>query len=144
MQQINVKDLRGRDAFAGEGDRLRVTIEADQAAITDVERLKDPTSATAELNDGAASCLGERAPERTILLCTCVEVTLVVEESTPRRCNQRPGSQRIVSPAAFRFASELITSRAARFAIIAVDSAQSYGGETSRMSIPAIGTRAAI
>ena len=144
MQQINVKDLRGRDAFAGEGDRLRVAIEADQAAITDVERLKDPTSATAELNDGAASCLGERAPERTILLSACVEVTLVVEESTPRRCNQRPGSQRIVSPAAFRFASELITSRAARFAIIAVDSAQSYGGETSKISIPAIGTRAAI
>jgi hypothetical protein len=85
VQQINVKDLRGRDAFAGEGDRLRVAIEADQAAITDVERIKDPTSATAELNDGAASCLGERAPERTIILCACVEVTLVVEEPTPRR-----------------------------------------------------------
>ena len=85
MQQINGKDLRGWDAFAGEGDRLRVAIEADQAAITDVERLKDPTSATAELNDGAASCLGERAPECTIILCACVEVTLVVEESTPRR-----------------------------------------------------------
>ena len=144
MQQINVKDLRGRDAFASEGDRLRVAIKTDQASITDVERLKDPTSATAELNNGAASCLGERAPKRTILLGTCVEVTLVVEESAPRRCNQRPGSQRIVSPAAFRLASELITSRAARFAIIAVDSAQSYGGETSKMSIPAIGTRAAI
>jgi hypothetical protein len=85
VQQINVKDLRGRDAFAGEGDRLRVAIEADQAAITDVERIKDPTSATSELNDGAASCLGERAPERTIILCACVEVTLVVEEPTPRR-----------------------------------------------------------
>jgi hypothetical protein len=36
VQQINVKDLRGRDAFAGEGDRLRVTIEADQAAITNL------------------------------------------------------------------------------------------------------------
>lgn len=85
MEQINVKNLGGRDAFAGEGDRLRVEIEADQAAITDVERLKDSTSATAELNNGAASCLGERAPKRTIFLCACVEVTLVVEESTPRR-----------------------------------------------------------
>ena len=85
MQQINLEDLRGRDAFAGEDDRLRVAIKADQAAITDVERLKDSTSATAEFNNGAASCLGERAPERTIILCTCVEVTLVVEESTPRR-----------------------------------------------------------
>jgi len=144
VQQINVKDLRGRDAFAGEGDRFRVAIEADQAAITDVERLKDSTSATAEFNNGAASCLGERAPERTILLRASVEVALVVKESTPQECAQRPGSQRIVSPAAFRFASELITSRAARFAIIAVDSAQSYGGETSKISIPAIGTRAAI
>ena len=51
MEQINVKDLRGWDAFAGEGDRLRVAVEADQAAITDVERLKDSTSATAELNN---------------------------------------------------------------------------------------------
>lgn len=85
MQQINVEDLRGRNALAGEGDRLRVAIEADQAAITDVERLKDSTSATAELNDGAAGSLSERAPKRTILLCASVEVTLVVEESTPRR-----------------------------------------------------------
>jgi hypothetical protein len=84
-QQINVKDVRGRDAFAGEGDRLGIAIETDQAAIGDVERLKDPTSATTELNNGAASFIGERAPERTILLCACVEVTLVVEESTPRR-----------------------------------------------------------
>jgi len=84
VQQINLEDLRGRDAFAGEDDRLRVAIKADQAAITDVERLKDSTSATAELNNRAASCLGERAPERTIILCTCVEVTLVAEESTPR------------------------------------------------------------
>jgi hypothetical protein len=85
VQQINVNDLRGGDAFSGEGDRLRVAIEADQAAITDVERLKDSTSATTELNDGATSCLGERSPKRTIILCACVEVTLVVEESTPRR-----------------------------------------------------------
>ena len=84
-QQINVEDLRGRNALACEGDRLRVAIEADQAAITDVERLKDSTSATAELNDGAAGCLSERTPKRTILLCASVEVTLVVEESTPRR-----------------------------------------------------------
>lgn len=144
MEQINVEDLRGRDAFAGESDRLWVAIQTDQAAITDVERLKDSTSAAAELNNGAASPLGERAPERTVLLSARVEVTLVVEESTPSCADQRPCSQRIVSPDAFRFASELITSRAARFAIIAVDSAQSYGGETSKMSIPAIGTRAAI
>lgn len=144
MKQINVEDLCGWNALAGEGDRLSIAIEADEVSIGGVQCFQDSPSATTEFDDCAAGCLSERSPKRTILLCASVEVTLVVEESTPRRWVQRPGSQRIVSPAAFRFASELITSRAARFAIIAVDSAQSYGGETSRMSIPAIGTRAAI
>ena len=144
VHEIHVEDLSVGEALTGESDCLRVAIKADEASIADTQRRKDATSATAELNDGAASRLGERAPKRTVLLSARVEVTLVVKESTPSCADQRPCSQRIVSPAAFRFASELITSRAARFAIIAVDSAQSYGGETSKMSIPAIGTRAAI
>jgi hypothetical protein len=144
LQEINFKDLCRWDALAGEGTRLRVVIETDQTAIMDIERCKDSTGAAAKLNDRSTSLSGECSPNVTISLGPSVEVALVVEEPLPVQRAQRRGSQRIVSPAAFRFASELITSSAARLAIIAVDSAQSYGGDTSRMSMPAIGTRAAI
>ena len=85
VKKFDFQELRGWNALASEGDRLRVPIDADQASITGVERLEDSTCATTELNDGAVRCLSERAPERTIILRASVEVTLVVEESTPRR-----------------------------------------------------------
>ena len=63
--------------------------------------------------------------------------------SVKRATRRRPRPSAGTGPRwpARRFtASAEIASRATRFAIIAVDSAQSYGGETSTMSMPASST----
>ncbi len=143
-RKVRIYELCRGEALACKGERRSITVDADQRTVESLKCAEDATGTAAELNDRPLRCRRGRPPKLTILLRTSVEVPLVVEEALTGILAQRPGSQRIVSPSALRFARELITSSAARLAIIAVDSAQSYGGETSRMSIPATGTRAAI
>jgi hypothetical protein len=145
---ISKDEIRLRQAFGGEGKGLAIEIDADQCAIVRANRAHDgeqPSAAAAELKDRSTRVRRKIAPEGAVVVCAGIEVALIGEKpSADLGGDQRGASQRMRSPAALRFANALITSSAARFAIIAVDSAQSYGGETSTISIPAIGTREAI
>ena len=125
----------------------RIEVDAGHVEARLGQRHGETPGAARELQDRATGARRERQVEVQVAgILDQVDVvqpgegaSLGPTTSSPRRLAiERPGR-------AWRFtASALIASRAARFAIIAVISAWSYGGDTSTMSIPASSTRPTI
>jgi len=124
-EEVRPNQLRIGKTLARKAEGSLVNIKADERTISGAQRGENTACAAAKLYNWTTRCRSGRTPEVQIAVATRVEIALVIKEALTPMIDQRFGSQRIVSPAAFRLASELITSRAARFAIIAVDSAQS-------------------
>ena len=139
------REALGRGAFSRSVQHRRVEVDAGDTVARHGQRDGEPAATDGQLEDRAASSVGERAVQvevaRIVLQVEVVQARERARGGGIGRSDQpAAGSQRTVPPAAFRTASALIASSAARFAAIAVVSAWSYGGDTSTTSIPASST----
>ena len=146
-----------------------IDVDADDVIAVPGERHRDPARPDGELDDRAAGSPRE-GPVQVDVARILAEVEVVqardrrgerfrighaADASGRRRAARRfsgrrrpsiagrsgwPAVNRTFRPSRCLTASAEMASSAQRFAIIAVDSAQSYGGETSTMSMPASST----